>query len=144
MPAICGQGQLPFWSGHRAPRQPPLHDLAAAVEKLLSKAPELKANFSRAQGALSQARTQKVARYLPNPEANWGPKPRHSRARKAAPQEGEPEGTPAESATEPAPEQATEAGAQTEQATVADVPAGQAPNDQAAAAGGGSANGATA
>lgn len=98
------------------------------MEKLLSKAPELKANFSRAQGALSQARTQKVARYLPNPEANWGPKPRHSRARKAEPQEDEPAGD----ATETAPSgQAAEAGALAE----------QSPNAQAAAAGTVPANG---
>lgn len=40
------------------------------------------ADFSRAASAISKARTNKVARYLPNPEANWGPKPRHSHARK--------------------------------------------------------------
>ena len=48
--------------------------------KLLAKEPELKANFSRAQGAGSNAKANKVARFLPNPEANWGPKPKHGRA----------------------------------------------------------------
>lgn len=50
-----------------------------AVEKFLSKAPVHKADFSRAASAISKARTNKVARYLPNPEANWGPKPKHGR-----------------------------------------------------------------
>ena len=50
-----------------------------AAGKLLSKQPELKANFSRAQGAFSAAKANKVARFLPNPEANWGPKPKHGR-----------------------------------------------------------------
>ncbi|KAK9806734.1 hypothetical protein WJX72_000916 [[Myrmecia] bisecta] len=52
--------------------------------KLLAKAPELKANFSRAHGAISAAKSSKVARFLPNPEANWGPKPKHGRTLKAA------------------------------------------------------------
>ena len=52
----------------------------AAAGKLLAKEPELKANFSRAQGAGSNAKANKVARFLPNPEANWGPKPKHGRA----------------------------------------------------------------
>lgn len=51
-----------------------------AAGKLLAKEPELKANFSRAQGAGSNAKANKVARFLPNPEANWGPKPKHGRA----------------------------------------------------------------
>ncbi len=50
-----------------------------AAGKLLAKEPELKANFSRAQGAASNAKANKVARFLPNPEANWGPKPKHGR-----------------------------------------------------------------
>ena len=53
--------------------------LLPAAGKLLAKEPEFKANFSRAQGAASQAKTNKVARFLPNPEANWGPKPKHGR-----------------------------------------------------------------
>ena len=52
----------------------------AAAGKLLAKQPELKANFSRAQGAGSNAKANKVARFLPNPEANWGPRPKHGRA----------------------------------------------------------------
>lgn len=57
---------------------------ALTVEKILAKAPEHKANFARATSALSKARTSKVARYLPNPEANWGPKPKHGRGPKQA------------------------------------------------------------
>ena len=56
-----------------------------AASKLLAKAPELKANFSRAQGAASNAKANKVARFLPNPEANWGPKPKHGRPMKVCP-----------------------------------------------------------
>ena len=51
----------------------------SAAGKLLAREPEIKANFSRAQGAVSQAKTNKVARFLPNPQANWGPKPKHGR-----------------------------------------------------------------
>ena len=54
--------------------------MCIAAGKLLAKQPELKANFSRAQGASSNAKANKVARFLPNPEANWGPKPKHGRA----------------------------------------------------------------
>ena len=50
-----------------------------AAGKLLAKEPELKADFSRAQGAGSNAKANKVARFLPNPEANWGPRPKHGR-----------------------------------------------------------------
>ncbi|KAL6773730.1 hypothetical protein ACKKBG_A22240 [Auxenochlorella protothecoides x Auxenochlorella symbiontica] len=56
----------------------------SCLEKILAKAPEHKANFARATSALSKARTSKVARYLPNPEANWGPKPKHGRGPKQA------------------------------------------------------------
>ncbi|KAL4859544.1 putative tRNA (guanine(26)-N(2))-dimethyltransferase 2 [Chlorella vulgaris] len=49
----------------------------SSAEKILSREPQLKADFSRAQQAMSQARSKGVARFLPNPEANWGPKPRH-------------------------------------------------------------------
>ena len=66
------------------PVQAPIHVYSnqdgAAAGKLLAKEPELKANFSRAQGAGSNAKANKVARFLPNPEANWGPKPKHGRA----------------------------------------------------------------
>lgn len=39
----------------------------------------LQANFSRAVASLSQAQAKKVARFLPNPERNWGPKLRAGR-----------------------------------------------------------------
>lgn len=45
----------------------------AAAEAILSKEPELKADFSRAQQAMSKARQKGVPRYLPNPgELAWG------------------------------------------------------------------------
>ncbi|KAK9907632.1 hypothetical protein WJX75_007284 [Coccomyxa subellipsoidea] len=50
--------------------------------KLLSKPPQLKANFARARGATSAAKTAKVARFIPNPEAYWGPKPKAGRPQK--------------------------------------------------------------
>ena len=49
----------------------------APFSKVMSREPGLKANFSRAQGALSASRTAGTARFLPNPEAHWGPKSRH-------------------------------------------------------------------
>lgn len=58
--------------------------MVCAAGKLLAKEPELKANFSRAQGAASNAKANKVARFLPNPEANWGPRPKHGRPVKAS------------------------------------------------------------
>jgi len=36
-------------------------------------------HFSRAQGAASNAKANKVARFLPSPEANWDSKPKHGR-----------------------------------------------------------------
>lgn len=39
----------------------------------------LQANFARAVASLSQAQAKKVARFLPNPERNWGPKLRAGR-----------------------------------------------------------------
>ncbi|PRW58454.1 tRNA (guanine(26)-N(2))-dimethyltransferase 2 [Chlorella sorokiniana] len=51
----------------------------SAAEKILSKEPELKADFSRAQAAVSKAKQKGVTRFPQNPEANWGPKPRHKR-----------------------------------------------------------------
>ncbi|DBB05975.1 TPA: hypothetical protein ACH3X3_009967 [Trebouxia sp. C0006] len=37
----------------------------------------------RAQGAASNAKANKVARFLPSPEANWDSKPKHGRPFKA-------------------------------------------------------------
>ncbi len=59
-----------------------------AAAKLLGKQPELKANFSRVNSAVSQAKKDKVARFLPNPEANWGPKAKHGRQLKPQQQGG--------------------------------------------------------
>lgn len=59
------------------------HDPDSYAGKLLTKEPELKADFSRAHGAASNAKANKVARFPPNPEANWGPKPKHGRPVKA-------------------------------------------------------------
>jgi len=36
-------------------------------------------NFARAVASLSKAQAKKVARFLPNPERNWGPKLRAGR-----------------------------------------------------------------
>ncbi|KAJ7567567.1 hypothetical protein O6H91_02G153100 [Diphasiastrum complanatum] len=52
-------------------------EMAGSV--ILSKEPELEANFSRARGAQSHAQSKGVARFLPNPEDYWGPKPRAGR-----------------------------------------------------------------
>eukprot|EP00252_Welwitschia_mirabilis_P024824 TRINITY_DN7513_c0_g1_i1.p1 TRINITY_DN7513_c0_g1~~TRINITY_DN7513_c0_g1_i1.p1 ORF type:complete len:377 (+),score=65.80 TRINITY_DN7513_c0_g1_i1:108-1133(+) len=46
---------------------------------ILSKEPTLEANFARAQAAFSNAQSKKVARFRPNPESYWGPKPRAGR-----------------------------------------------------------------
>lgn len=46
---------------------------------ILSKEPELQANFTRAIASLSKAQAKKVARFLPNPEKHWGPKVRGGR-----------------------------------------------------------------
>lgn len=49
----------------------------AVFSKVMGREPGAKANFARAQGALSASRTAGTARFLPNPEAHWGPKSRH-------------------------------------------------------------------
>lgn len=67
-------------AAHPLARAPEAGSPAAA---LLAKEPELKANFSRAPGALSAARGAKVARFLPNPEPFWGPKARAGTGAKA-------------------------------------------------------------
>lgn len=46
---------------------------------ILAKEPTLQANFARAVASLSKAQAKKVARFLPNPEKHWGPKPRAGR-----------------------------------------------------------------
>ncbi|XP_021739408.1 probable tRNA (guanine(26)-N(2))-dimethyltransferase 1 isoform X1 [Chenopodium quinoa] len=46
---------------------------------ILSKEPEIQANFTRAVASLSKAQAKKVARFLPNPERYWGPKVRGGR-----------------------------------------------------------------
>jgi tRNA (guanine26-N2/guanine27-N2)-dimethyltransferase len=60
------------------PAKPPPGSSGALI---LAKAPELKADFARAAGAVQHRGKGrgKVARFLPNPEANWGPKPKHGR-----------------------------------------------------------------
>lgn len=61
------------------PHQPLSLPRCCAAARILEKVPELKANFSRVNAAVSQAKKDKVARFLPNPEANWGPKAKHGR-----------------------------------------------------------------
>ncbi|CAN6448378.1 unnamed protein product [Victoria cruziana] len=46
---------------------------------ILSKEPTVQANFARAHSSLSKAQAKKIARFLPNPENHWGPKPRAGR-----------------------------------------------------------------
>ncbi|KAL4184668.1 hypothetical protein AMTRI_Chr10g2270 [Amborella trichopoda] len=46
---------------------------------ILAKEPTLEVNFARASAALSKAQAKKVARFLPNPENHWGPKPKAGR-----------------------------------------------------------------
>ena len=53
----------------------------SAAAKILAVAPAFKADFARAAGAISAAKASKTARFLPNPEANWGPKPKHGRSK---------------------------------------------------------------
>ena len=54
---------------------------ASAAGKLLAKQPDHKANFSRAQGAVSESKLKRQTRFPTNPEPNWGPKPRHKRVK---------------------------------------------------------------
>ena len=54
---------------------------ASAAGRLLAKQPEHKANFSRAQGAVSESKLKRQTRFPTNPEPNWGPKPRHKRVK---------------------------------------------------------------
>ncbi|KDD75194.1 N2,N2-dimethylguanosine tRNA methyltransferase [Helicosporidium sp. ATCC 50920] len=56
-----------------------IKDPQSYAAKLLAKEPELKADFSRAQGAISKAKASKIARFMPNPTPNWGPKAKHQR-----------------------------------------------------------------
>ena len=56
---------------------------------VLSVAPRHEVNFARAQGSRSKAKDNREARFLPNPQANWGPMPRagSKRAREIAEQD---------------------------------------------------------
>jgi tRNA (guanine26-N2/guanine27-N2)-dimethyltransferase len=49
----------------------------SALAGIMGRPPRLQANFARAAGALSASRAAGTARFLPNPEAHWGPKSRH-------------------------------------------------------------------
>ena len=46
---------------------------------ILAREPELVANWARARGAISHAKEKKIARFVPNPEENWGPMSRAGR-----------------------------------------------------------------
>ncbi|KAK9683112.1 hypothetical protein RND81_10G117400 [Saponaria officinalis] len=59
------------------PIKPQSPDQSGSV--ILSKEPELQANFTRAMASLSKSQLKKVARFLPNPEKHWGPKLRAGR-----------------------------------------------------------------
>lgn len=119
----------------------------SSAEAILSKEPEMKADFSRAQQAMSKARQKGVPRYLPNPEANWGPKARHGRANKQQKREQEQEGGSAAPGGEDAqqeqqqPQQQPQAEQQQAQEVAAEQQQAAAAAEQhqqhAAAAGGG-------
>ncbi|GJP46498.1 hypothetical protein CLOM_g5778 [Closterium sp. NIES-68] len=49
------------------------------ADTILAKPPTIEANFAKAPKALSKAQQKGVARFVPNPEAYWGPKPRAGR-----------------------------------------------------------------
>eukprot|EP00897_Mesotaenium_endlicherianum_P008110 jgi/Mesen1/7327/ME000376S06488 len=68
---------------------------------LLAKEPALKANFTRASGAVSRAQATGVARFLPNPEQYWGPKPRAGRNVTAKHNGGASNHVPASKRTDP-------------------------------------------
>eukprot|EP00898_Chlorokybus_atmophyticus_P008128 jgi/Chlat1/8316/Chrsp78S07725 len=55
------------------------HPAESPGSVILSKEPALQANFSRVVQAMSRAQASGVARFLPNPETHWGPKPRAGR-----------------------------------------------------------------
>lgn len=46
---------------------------------ILKTEPKLQANFARSSAAVSRAQATGVARFLPNPESHWGPKPKAGR-----------------------------------------------------------------
>ena len=47
--------------------------------RILGAPSSVKANFTRVLGAISASKQAKQARFLPNPEPNWGPRPKHGR-----------------------------------------------------------------
>lgn len=108
------------------------------AEKILAKAPQLKANFSRAPSAVQYNKKgkNKVARFPLNPEANWGPKMKHGRtgrtvvvneaAAAGAATEGEEQKD--EEMVDRNPEEAVEAGIENGAAEETTAPA---PGDQA-------------
>ncbi|CAI5500452.1 unnamed protein product [Closterium sp. Naga37s-1] len=49
------------------------------ADTILAKPPTTEVNFAKAPKALSKAQQKGVARFVPNPEAYWGPKPRAGR-----------------------------------------------------------------
>lgn len=54
-------------------------ELDSAAAKILARPAAVKANFTRVLGAISASKQAKQARFLPNPEPNWGPRPKHGR-----------------------------------------------------------------
>lgn len=51
----------------------------SAWAEIMSKEPKINVNFTRASAALSASRMNKEARFPANPQANWGPKRKHTR-----------------------------------------------------------------
>lgn len=69
---------LRVWVKDHPIKPQPVESVSHAV---LSVEPTHEVNFSRAQGARSKAKDNKEARFLPNPQANWGPMVRAAGAR---------------------------------------------------------------
>ncbi|KAH7689954.1 tRNA (guanine(26)-N(2))-dimethyltransferase protein [Dioscorea alata] len=64
------------WVKTRKVKDQPSDQPGAAI---LSKEPTLQVNFKKAVGAISKAQANNIARFLPKPEKNWGPKIRAGR-----------------------------------------------------------------
>ncbi|KAJ0967812.1 hypothetical protein J5N97_024729 [Dioscorea zingiberensis] len=59
------------WVERQKLKDQPSNQPRAAI---LSKEPTIQANFAKAIGAVSKAQASNIARFLPKPERNWGPK----------------------------------------------------------------------
>lgn len=62
-----------------------LQDPSSYAAAILAVPPSIKVSFARAAGSFRPVH-DKVSRFLPNPAANWGPKPKHGRTTNVPPQ----------------------------------------------------------